>query len=71
MGIYDIFRLSEKFLILHYRLYKYHYKYNINTMQSSDIYADKIFYWKKSDSQLKLMLEDIYTYDFVLIKPNR
>ena len=68
---YDIFRLSEKFLILHYHLYKYDYKYNIHTMRSSDIYADKMFYWKKSDSQLKLMLEDICTYDFVLTKPNR
>ena len=61
----------KNFFFLHYHLYKYDYKYNIHTMRSSDIYADKMFYWKKSDSQLKLMLEDKCPYDFVLTKPNK
>ncbi len=39
-------------------------------MKSSDVYADKMFEWTRSESQLKLMLEDSCPYDFVLTKPN-
>ena len=67
---YDIYRICEKFLWLHHHLYKFDIKYKIHTMKSSDIYARKMFKWYKSKSQLKLMLEDNCTYDFVLIKPN-
>ena len=67
---YDIYRICEKFLWLHHHLYKFDIKYKIHTMKSSNIYARKMFKWYKSKSQLKLMLEDNCTYDFVLIKPN-
>ena len=67
---YDIYRLSEKFIQLHHHLYKFDIKYKIYTMKPSNIYADKMFIWTKSESQLKLMLEDSCPYDFVLTKPN-
>ena len=67
---YDINRLSEKFLFLHHHLYKFDIKYKIYTMKPSDIYAQKMFSWTRSESQLKLMLEDNCPYDFVLTKPN-
>ena len=68
---YDIFRLSEKFFFLHHHLYKFDIKYKIHTMKPSDIYAKKMFFWERSESQLKLMLEDKCPYDFVITKPNR
>ena len=50
--------------------YKFDIKYKIYTMKPSDIYADKMFRWRASQDQLKLMIEDKCTYDFVLTKPN-
>ena len=67
---YDIYRLSEKFRWLHHHFYKFDIKYKIYTMKPSDIYADKMFRWRASQDQLKLMIEDKCTYDFVLTKPN-
>ena len=67
---YDLIRLSEKFLFLHHHLYKFDIKYKIHTMKPSDIYINKIFNWRKSKSQLKLMIEDKCIYDFVITKPN-
>ena len=68
---YDIYRLSEKFVFLHHHFFKYKIEYKIHTMKPSDIYADKMFNWKNSESQLKLMLEENCPYDFVLTKPNK
>ena len=67
---YDIYRLCEKFRWLHHHFYKFDIKYKIHTMKPSDIYADKMYNWRASESQLKLMLEDKCPYDFVLTKPN-
>ena len=67
---YDINRLSEKFLFMHHHLYKFDIKYKIHTMKSSDEYAQKMYIWRNTEEQLKLMLEDKCTYDFVLTKTN-
>jgi len=67
---YDIYRLSFKYIILHHHLYKFDIKYKIYTMKSSEIYADKMFVWTGSKSQLKLMLEDTCPYDFISTNPN-
>ena len=67
---YDIYRLSEKFRWLHHHFFKFDIKYKIHTMKPSDIYADKMFRWRISKSQLKLMIEDTCPYDFILTKPN-
>ena len=68
---YDINRLSEKYYFLHHHLYKFKINYKIHTMKPSDVYADKMFVWLNSESQLKLMLEDTCPYDFVLTKVNK
>ena len=67
---YDINRLSEKFFFMHHHLYKFDIKYKIHTMKSSDEYAQKMYIWRNTEEQLKLMLEDKCTYDFVLTKTN-
>ena len=64
---YDIFRLSQKFVCFHHHFYKYGIKYNIYSMRPSEVYVNKMFVWKNSKSQLKLMIEDTCPYDFVLI----
>ena len=67
---YDIMRVSEKFLFLHHHISKFDIKYNIYTMKPSNIYASKMFSWKGSSEQIKLMLEDSCPYDFIMTKPN-
>ena len=39
-------------------------------MKSSDEYAKKMYSWKNTENQKKLMLEDKCTYDFVITKTN-
>lgn len=67
---FDIMRLSEKLLFLHHHLFKFKIQYKIYTMKPSDIYLSKMFYWRKSEEQIKLMLEDNCPYDFILTEPN-
>jgi len=67
---YDIMRVSEKFLFLHHHITEFNIKYKIYTMKPSYIYASKMFSWKASSEQIKLMLEDNCPYDFVITKPN-
>ena len=67
---YDITRLCEKFWWLHHDLYKFDIKYKIYTMKPSDIYVNKMYVWRFSKKQLKLMIEDKCPHDFVLTKPN-
>ena len=67
---YDLMRLYDKFLNLHHHTSQFEIKYIIHTMKPSDKYLSKMFYWKKSPEQLKLMLEDNCPYDFQITKPN-
>lgn len=67
---YDIMRISEKIHFLHHHLFKFNIQYKIHTMEPSDIYLSKMFAWKKTPEQLKLMLEDNCPNDFVTTKPN-
>jgi hypothetical protein len=67
---YDIMRVSEKFLFLHHHITTFNIKYKIYTMRPSYIYASKMFSWKGSSDQIKLMIEDNCPYDFVITKPN-
>ena len=67
---YDIYRLLVKYYWLHHHFYKFNIKYKIYTMKPSDIYLNQMFRWRKTQSQLKLMIEEKCPYDFVLTKPN-
>ena len=67
---YDIINLTEKFLFLHHHFYKIDIKYKIHTMKPSDIYFSEMFEWRRTEKQIKLMLEDSCPYDFVFTKLN-
>ena len=67
---YDIMRLSEKFLLLHHHLFSSKIQYTIHTMKPSDLYRSKMFSWKKSYEQIKLMIEDKCPNDFIITKQN-
>ena len=67
---YDMMRLSKKIVYLHHHLYKFEIKYKIHTMKPSPTYVRKMFSWKCSSEQIKLMLEEKCPYEFVITKPN-
>ena len=67
---YDIYRIKEKFCHLHHHIFKFPIKYNIYTMMPSEKYIREMFYWKKSESQLKLMVEDNCPNNFNITMPN-
>ena len=67
---FDIMRLSQKAVFLHHHLYKFKINYKIYTMKPSSTYLRKMFSWKCSSEQVKLMLEDKCPFGFVLTKPN-
>ena len=68
---YDIMRLNQKLLFLHHHLFKFNIKYKIHTMRPSDIYASKMFTWKGTNEQIKLMIEENCPNDFVLTDVNK
>ena len=63
---YDLMRLSEKFLFLHHHLFKFSIKYKIHTMNPSYEYISKMFLWKGSPEQIKLMLNDKCPFNFTI-----
>lgn len=65
---FDMIRLSNKFLFHHHHIFKFKMKYKIYSMKPSETYRKKMFAFKRSKMQLKLMLEDKCTYDFVLFQ---
>ena len=67
---YDMMKLTQKIIFLHHHIYKYPIKYKIHTMRPSDYYNSKMFSWKRTPEQIKLMIEENCPYDFVLTKLN-
>ena len=68
---YDIMRLSEKLILLHHHLFKYNIKSIIHTMKPSNKYLSTMFSWKRTNNQLKLMIQDSCPNNFTITKPNR
>ena len=67
---FDLYRLTEKFVLLHHHVYKFDIKYKIYSMKPSQRYRSKMFNWVYSSKQRGLMLNDNCPYDFTVIKPN-
>ena len=67
---YDIYRKSEKFSHLHFDIYEYERKFKIYKMMPSENYKNEMFSWKKSASQLDLMIKEKCKNNFTIIYPN-
>ena len=68
---FDMIRLSNKLLFLHHHIFNFKIKYNIFTMKPSEVYRKKMFGFKNTSSQYKLMLEDKCPYNFTITKPTK
>ena len=62
---YNIYRYSQKYIHLHFDIYKYPNHFIIYKMEPSEQYQNEFFVWKKTDKQLKLMLEEKCSNNFI------
>ena len=67
---YDMMKLTQKIKLLHHHIYKFPIRYKIYTMRPSNNYNSKMFSWKRTPEQIKLMIEENCPYDFVITKLN-
>ena len=65
---YDIFRNSHKYFFLHQDYFYFPRKFIYYKMKPSDVYLKEMFAWRKTEYQIKLMLEDKCTYNFTIIE---
>jgi len=66
---YDIYRLSEKFLHLHYSVYHFPFNYTIYQMKPSRHYQKFMYIWFNSPEQRKLMINEKCKSNFIIINP--
>ena len=66
---YDIYKLSERYLHLHYSVYDFSFNYTIYKMNASTKYKKKMNYWKCNKEQLNLMINEKCANKFDIIKP--
>ena len=55
---YNIYKISDKILCLHYDLYEYPNKFIIFRMEPSSLYQNIMSKWKNNKNQRKLMLKE-------------
>jgi hypothetical protein len=67
---HDNYPIERKVEHLHHTLYNYPRKYTLFIMEPSDQYKKHMYIWKRSDEQLKIMLNDTCPNDFKIVKPN-
>ena len=66
---YNIYKISEKQLHFHFDFNKFpHNNFTIFRMEPSFVYKKKMFRWKHTKSQLKLMIKEKCVNDFYIIK---
>lgn len=67
---YDFYRLSSKFLHLHYSVYNFPRNYTIYKMKPSRYYKKIMYTWFNSPKQRKLMIKEKCKSNFIIIKPS-
>ena len=67
---FDIYHKREKFYHLHYSISNFTRKYTTYIMPPSQIYKKTMYFWKRSEEQLNLMINDTCPNDFIIIKSN-
>lgn len=66
---YDIYKLSERYLHLHYSVYTFSFNYTIYKMKCSKNYKKLIYPFKNSEKQRKQMIEAKCDNNFHIIPP--
>lgn len=66
---YDLYRLSQRFLHLHYSVYNIPHNYTIYRMRPSKYYKKVMYIWYNSPKQRLIMITEKCKREFVVIKP--
>lgn len=66
---YDFYRLSSRFLHLHYSVYHFPFNYTIYQMKPSRHYQKLMYTWFNSLEQRKLMINEKCKSNFIIINP--
>jgi hypothetical protein len=67
---YDFYKFSERYLLLHYSVYKFSFYYTIYKMKVSDNYRKFMYPFYNSEKQRKIMLKERCDNNFHII-PSR
>ena len=67
---YDFYRLSQRYLHLHYSIYNFTHKYTIYKMIPSKLYKKNMYNWFNSIKQRKLMILEKCKIEFIRIPPS-
>ena len=68
---YDRYPTSLGNQHLHHSLYDFERSYTILKMLPSKIYNKEMIIWEGSDEQLRIMMNDTCTHNFIIVKPNK
>jgi hypothetical protein len=66
---YDFYKLSEKYLFLHYSVYTFSFNYTIYKMNVNDNYKKLMYPFQNSEKQRKIMIEEKCVNNFHIIPP--
>jgi hypothetical protein len=66
---YDLYRLSSRYLHLHYSVYKFAYNYTIYKMSPSKLYKKLMYTWFNSHEQRQIMIKEKCKNNFKIIYP--
>jgi len=66
---YDFYKLSERYLHLHYSVYSFSFNYTIYQMNASENYKKIMYPFNNSNKQRKLLLEEKCDNNFHIILP--
>ena len=67
---YDFYRLSERFLHLHYSVYNIPHNFTIYRMNPSKFYKKKMYVWYNSLEQRKIMIKEKCKSKFIIKRPS-
>ena len=66
---YDFYKLSERYLHLHYSVYTFPFKYIIYLMKASEIYKKSMYPFFNTEKQRELIIKERCDNNFYIIPP--
>jgi hypothetical protein len=66
---YDFYKFSERYLFLHYSVYKFSFNYTIYKINPSDNYKKFMYPFHNSENQRQIMIEERCNNNFHIIPP--
>ena len=65
---YNIYQMGQKIYQYHYDLFEFHHSFTIYRMEASNNYKKKMYIWKNTRTQRKLMIKEKCINSFMIIR---